>query len=692
MNGSSSIAKPDGACSKASSAGKKNEAMQERIPDSALLLMHADRKHSREELADSEKLEPQIRRKTYFGFRSRSIYPHHSPDAFFEGECDIGPRAIFTPLHMDSSFPFSPDSSVVKALLWFNKGIVHHSSGDHESATDAYGLVLAALTKHQSTEFIGSDSVMSCVTHIRSLVHNNLGQISYLDCDECNALSHFASALKFSKQVVHFEDEGEWSLTLATLASNVSRTMWMTGDVFNADLDTNLEEVLRLRSLWLPPEHPDVACAHLNLGFLKFRRDDKQNAVIHFQKYLEYARQSGSNLDPIPAMLHLVLIEYEGKDNRASKELVQASQELLETRRLIGDVNGKVSSLLNYLGTKFFNLRQFEESRFFYTCELEMEGKLSENIDGVRMSVTLNNIGRTLQELGRLPDAIKSYEQALQIKPIRRVHSQTRDVHLLSSESTLSVKSVPQSALHLYSTIWYNLGLIHDRMGCRGEAISAFKMSLKLRRRMFGAEHQDVACLWYNIGTLQMENQQINDASASLQEAMRIKRMGFFQEDSAKLVRTLSKLACLQEDRGRIVDAFAIREEILKLQSTANDTSAVALTLLKMSELRFAQGLTQKALELAQESLDTIYRFDDHKSEHFYQDIHGVETVAKTLIMIGSLYHELVDMDLARDTFLKAQEVLEEAIRLHRIETVPQLESLLAGLRLLGHSSCAPQA
>ncbi|KAI2502828.1 hypothetical protein MHU86_11652 [Fragilaria crotonensis] len=143
-------------------------------------------------------------------------------------------------------------------------------------------------------------------------------------------------------------------------------------------------------------------------------------------------------------------------------------------------------------------------------------------------------------------------------------------------------------------------------------------MSLKLRRRMFGAEHQDVACLWYNIGTLQMENNQVADASASLQEAMRIKRKGFFQEDSAKLVRTLSKLACLQEDRGRIVDAFAIREEILHIQTAAEDASAVALTLLKMSELRFAQGLTQKALELAQKSLRTIFQSDEHKSEHFY--------------------------------------------------------------------------
>ena len=99
-----------------------------------------------------------------------------------------------------------------------------------------------------------------------------------------------------------------------------------------------------------------------------------------------------------------------------------------------------------------------------------------------------------------------------------------------------------------------------------------------------------------------------------------------------------------------------------------------------------------RALELAQQSLRTSFLCDEHESEHFYLHTQRVETVAKTLIMIGSLHHELMDMDLARDNFLKAQEVLEEATRLRRDEAVPQLVSLLAGLRLLGHPSCAPQA
>ena len=60
--------------------------------------------------------------------------------------------------------------------------------------------------------------------------------------------------------------------------------------------------------------------------------------------------------------------------------------------------------------------------------------------------------------------------------------------------------------MNLYSTVWYNLGLIHDKMGAFTDAIRAFHMSLKLRRAMLGKDHPDVACLLYNIGVLQMEH------------------------------------------------------------------------------------------------------------------------------------------------------------------------------------------
>merc|ERR1712232_1278171 len=86
-------------------------------------------------------------------------------------------------------------------------------------------------------------------------------------------------------------------------------------------------------------------------------------------------------------------------------------------------------------------------------------------------------------------------------------------------------KNLPPSTMNLYSTIWYNLGLIHDRLGSCIEAINAFQMSLGLRKAMLGVDHADVACLLYNIGVLQMEQQLLKEATVSFREALRIRRV-----------------------------------------------------------------------------------------------------------------------------------------------------------------------
>ena len=549
-------------------SGNTSEAIE--TFDSALLVVKAEGQLRGEPSLNGGDSEPLIQKQSYCGFRSSSADPQHAPDSFLEGECDVGPRTIHSPLHIDYSSLPTPDTSIIEAVLLYNKGIVHHSGGDHESAAEAYGLALAALTKLWSPVLIGSEAVMSCMSHIRALIHNNLGQIRYLDGDDHNTVFHFDTALHLSKQVVHYEDEEEWTLTVATFASNLARTQWMTGDLYNEGLKHICFEVLRLRSLWLPVEHADIVCAHLNLGFLLYIRDDKQTAKFHLQEYLKYASKDGTNLDRIPAMAYVLLIDNEEKDDRLSLELVRTLRALLETRQELGEVNVEVASLLNYIGTILFHRRQLEEAIVFYTHELELENKLTENTDGLSISVTYNNIGRILQELGKLKEAIGYYQQALKTDSTGKFCNPTLNTHILSDQSAcLATNSMSKSTLNLYSTIWYNLGLIYDRTGSRSEALVAFKMALKLRQILFGTDHQDVACLWYNIGTLQMDCQQLDDASTSLQEALRIKRMGYFQEAPEKLVATLSRLASLQEARrGRIAEALATQEAIFQLHST----------------------------------------------------------------------------------------------------------------------------
>jgi tetratricopeptide (TPR) repeat protein len=660
-------------------SGKASEALESF--DSALLLVDADVCLLGESLAQDETTHLSGK-PLHAAFQSHAVDPCVIPDSFLEGECDVGPRFIHSPLHIEHTSLPTFDSSIVTAVLLYNKGVVHHSSGNFESAADSYGLALAALTKQWSLAFLGSDFVLSCLSRIRALVHNNLGHIRYIGGDDQNALYHFETAFELSKQVRHFDDMQEWALTVATLGSNLARTQWMIGDLRNDGLIHIVRDVLRLRSLWLPADHPDVVCSHLNLGLYLYGRDDKHMAKFHIQEYLNYAAQDGSSLDPIPALIYLLLIENEGKDDRLSVELVRALHELMETREEFGAVNVQVASLLNYIGTLLFHGRQLKESILFYKHELNVEKQLTEDTAGISISVTYNNIGRILQELGNHNEAIQCYQQALKTDSTGIACNPIRP-HL--------AYQTPKSTLNLYSTIWYNLGLIYDRLGSRKKAIAAFKMSLKLRYALFGTDHQDVACLWYNIGTLQLECGHLEDAAGSLKEALRIKRMGCFHEDPKKISATLSRLAALQECRGRLKEAIGTHAEILQLQCEHKDMDSMAVTLVQMSELCYAQSDARVALNYAQQSLNVLFQSDSLTSHQFERHIKAIEMVANTMILIGSLYYEVCDVDSACETFRNAQEFLS-SVSLKHGGLAPQLELLLHVVALAALPSCAPQA
>jgi tetratricopeptide (TPR) repeat protein len=314
-------------------------------------------------------------------FRARSLEPQYAPDSFLEGECDVGPRAVFSLVYIDYCPPEIRDMSLAKIVIVYNKGVVHHMDGNHENATDTYSLALAALRTYSPPLRISSAATISFLSHIRTLIHNNMGQICYLDCDDHNALAHFDEALRLSKQVSHFKIGNEWNLEVATFASNLARTHWMTGNIFNDIVPPIFWDVLHLRSSCLPREHPDVVCAHLNIGLLLYLRDDKERAKVHIEEYLQHAMRHGSNLDPIPAMAYSLIIGNEDKDDQDSIELVQSLRLLLNTRRDLGNDNATIASLLNKIGTILVHRRQVEESAIFYSCERKVgENKFTEQM------------------------------------------------------------------------------------------------------------------------------------------------------------------------------------------------------------------------------------------------------------------------------------------------------------------------
>jgi tetratricopeptide (TPR) repeat protein len=644
------------------------------------------------------------------------------PDLYEEDECDVGPRILRTPITADSRSV--RDITLLEAIVLYNKGLVYHSMGNLSEAKQLYEIVVYTV-QNMLTFAMGNPSTTYMQLAMRC--HNNLGLVSYLERKEGVAAASFEAAAQFAKYLVPLSQA--YRLEYATALSNWCRVNWMRGDVSD-NLYKSLKEVLRVRTGVLSWHHPDVAAAHYNVAVAEYARDDSSKAVSHLTQYLAVTKHRckvKNDLDAVPALIFLLLIQNEDKDDHTSQDLVRGLRTLQDKRQDLGPNSLEVASVLNYVGTLLFHQHDFESALVFFTEELRLEDHNknvlqddSELDETTSVSVTCNNIGRILQELGRLHEAISYYHRALEPEYGDDRKRQTASCKLastgISTKNGCVVPSFPSSSVNLYSTVWYNLGLIHDKLGSYGEAINAFEMSLNLRKVLLGCNHSDIACLLYNIGVLQMEQQRLDDASVSFREALHIRRVATAgQLNDRHIVKTLEKLASLHKDRGNIIGALEVAQEILTIQEvsaeydSATRMKEMGATLRSVAELHHAAGTLDAAVHWSMDSVNKLRIASDLSTQQHMRNmdmelepllvlehIANVEQLISSLLLLGSLYHEICEPLQAEKTLREAATIVQQtAIDSNRYPssvTPPSLLALQEVTMMLGTCQCAPMA
>merc|ERR1711935_921422 len=349
--------------------------------------------------------------------------------------------------------------------------------------------------------------------------------------------------------------------------------------------------------------------------------------------------------------------------------------------------------------------------------------------EDISISVTCNNIGRILQELGRYAEAKYYYQRSLGEEKVvfpekpsdmKKEHSKCQskmcdDTVMQDSDgvdSNDAIQDIPAAAMNLYSTVWYNLGLIHDKMGAFKEAIRSFRMSLKLRRAMLGHEHSDVSCLYYNIGVLQMEQKLLDDATESFRMALSFRHLsGKGQLHDNHVIKTLQKLSSMHKAKGNVKGALEAHTDIMSVLSTSNDfdqlsrDTKMAIATRDIADLHQAQGNLQLALKHALDSVnlfqkarmssgDEISAMDiDNCSENVSTSI---EDEANSLHLVGSIQHELSEPILAHNAFAEAARLvnlnLNNANSTDASKPTATLLPLLEVSTILSSPSCAAVA
>jgi tetratricopeptide (TPR) repeat protein len=713
-----------------------------------LLLKHGDlsgKFRSSASLMDREypQLEVIINSHHYQGASAAITLP--PPDLYLEDGCDVGPRMLKMPVVPSSSLAINSihNLALLEAMVLFNKALVFHTKGILHEARNLYelasfavqgllGLLATPGALHEAQSIVFMELAMR--------VHNNLGLIHYMDRREGLAAASFETAVHFAKPFAEQHNDPDqaniiYNLEYVTTLSNWCRALWMRGDMRSEHTYMCLKEVLHVRFTSLPWDHPDVAAAYFNLAMAEYARRETHQAAAHLRQYLTIQAYRDKekhvrDLDIMPALIVLLLIGHEDKEDHASQELVRGLRTLQDKRQDEGPDSPEVASVLNFVGTLLFHQQDYENALLFFIEELRLEDKpkcfltaatQASETDTDSVSVTCNNIGRILQELGRHHEAIRFYERTLESEygDIRELmpSSALLPAALESKADFLRKKS--SASVNLYSTVWYNLGLIHDKLGSYDKAICAFEMSLELRQTMLGPDHPDIACLLYNIGVLHMEQRHLDEASETFCKALRIRRTGATGQLSDKhIVKTLEKLVSLHKAKGNIHKALEASLEILTVQQQSSDIDAISrikqigITMRSIAELYHANNDLRSAICTGTESVETLRVVAEagllqHRNSHSIVDmklkglllmdrIANMEQYVSSLLLLGSLHHELCEP-------LRAAAILQEAAAVVRsvkaatyecpLVTAPSsMYALQEVTAMLSCLHCAPQA
>ena len=659
-------------------------------------------------LETSNALFCQGREKEALHILESSEFNINPPDLYLEEEDDVGPRT----LRMPSFSKQCHEASVI-----YNRALVHQTRNELDDAVRLYEeIARTPITRAPGLDFV--------VLKMRS--YNNMGQILYMEgISETKVLEYFSMALQIARTL-----DSQYLLELATVLSNWCRVQFMSGDI-NQAVYEGLHEILRIRLAVLPWDHTDVASAHFNLGVTEYAHNDGQKAVSHLMKYLQVvAAQASKNncsssadmsLDPIPALVYILLVKNEDKEDSLAQELVRGLRTLQEKRAdsIMGQQPHDIASVLNFIGTLLFHQRDFDHALLFFQEELRLEESCiakccNGTIEDISVSVTCNNIARILQELQRLPEAKCYYYRSLvadygaDIQT--RYLSSKKDIdfpnydHGVPLQSGRDVSTLPASTINLYSTVWYNLGLIHDKQGACKEAIHAFQMSLSLRRVMLGPDHADVACLLYNIGVLQMEQQFLKQATRSLKEALRIRRVDVSssapsgQLNDCHVVKTLQKLSSLHKAKGDIRGALEAQTQIFQIQGCSADYGStnmrykdMSATTREMAELYHARNDLDLAVQKANEAVIFMRRtVVDTSSGDMAEFVANKEEMVAALLLLGSLKHEVTLPEEARNHYQEAAALIQQAANCFSYPT--ELNALFEVTNMLATSFCAPEA
>jgi tetratricopeptide (TPR) repeat protein len=175
----------------------------------------------------------------------------------------------------------------------------------------------------------------------------------------------------------------------------------------------------------------------------------------------------------------------------------------------------------------------------------------------LQLANTHNTLGIALREVGRAPEAIIEYEQAVRIKPDYVEAQYNLGLTLLEGGRAPEALEHFQQAIRIkpdFADAHLNLGVALEQLGRNADAIPQFEQALRIR--------PDFAVAQNNLGNALLQSGRIPEAIEHLTQALRIKPD--YVEAHYNLGNALYQMGRVPEAIGHYQEALRIRPDYAK--------------------------------------------------------------------------------------------------------------------------------
>jgi tetratricopeptide (TPR) repeat protein len=410
-------------------------------------------------------------------------------------------------------------------------------------------------------------------------VLNNIGRCHFAECSYDKAIEVYEEALPIRRSLL--EDD---SIDVAATICNMGQAHHQRNELDKAM--ACYEEFMAIAPAKLGENHRDVAAICKNMGDIHQTRGALNEARTMYEKALEQGRSTlGLHPDVATTLNTLANLCYKTRDYH---QALKYHHEELGMQIATLDKNHPhiIVTLIN-IAQIHRHLNNFHAALIVYTdiysLQIASHGPCS-----LERAKTLCNMGLMQYQLDLHSEAFDSYQEALRVQ---------RDVYGLDNDNPC------------IATTLNSIGLVLFRQRMHRLAKSCFTDSLRIRTKVLGPDHPDVAVVWYNIATISLEMGEEDLAVQYYKEALRIERKSLGERHD-DVILTLQHLGLVYQQTGQLDEAlqyFSEALEVERLRKRKKNVVAIAKLLNLIGNIHLQQANIEEMMTCFTEA-SRVYR------------------------------------------------------------------------------------